>query len=107
MSPTAPSAWEDALAALEADLDRAEQLVAEAGPHPVEVVLDERSRPATALPAHLAERAGAVLERTRALEVAVAGRLEEADRALRAGAARPRATSPRARQTSAYLDARA
>ncbi len=107
MSHTAPSAWEDALAALEADLDRAEKHLADEGPEALEVVLDEPPRPAAALPAHLADRAGSALERTRALEVAVADRLAETDRALRAGAARPRTTSPRSRQTSAYLDARA
>lgn len=98
--------WDDALDGVEAGLARAEGLVRAGTLDELTDVLGDRPATTGPLPARLAPRATAALERTRALEAVVAARLADAARAIEADLHRQRPAA-RTRQSAAYVDARA
>ncbi|QKE82680.1 hypothetical protein [Arthrobacter sp. NEB 688] len=97
--------WDDALDAVEGDLERAELALRAGQLDDLTDVLGRSPRPAGRLPERLGPRAASALERTRALEAEVTERLAATVRALGADQRRPH-TAP-TRQTPAYVDARA
>lgn len=97
--------WDDALDAVEGDLERAEHAVRSGDLVDLAEVLGRAPRAAGPLPQRLAPRATAALERTHRLEAEVSERLASTARALGADQRRPHTTP--VRQAPAYVDARA
>ncbi|HMM96154.1 MAG: hypothetical protein IE926_15800 [Micrococcales bacterium] len=98
--------WDDALDALEADLEHAERLALSGAVEELVDVLGRSPRPAGALPARLGPRVASALARTRDLEATVAARLGATVQALGADHRRTH-PSVTPRQSPAYVDARA
>lgn len=100
-------AWDEALTAIEAELDRIELLLVEGPLDGLTDVLSGMTPAAVsgAIPLALTDRAAKVRARTDDLVAAVAERLAETGRSLRAGGEATRRHP--VRRVPAYLDARA